>query len=235
MNRREVLQRAAWLMSGAVAVPVLGALHGCSRKPDAIAPLTLDSAQRAIIAEVAEIIIPRTDTPGAADVGVPAFIEAMLKDTFVSADQQSFVSGLEDFDATARRAHGAPFLKLPQAQRVALVQTVHDSAIEAAETRRQKRQEWKALEHDGALPVRQLRSLKKQLTSILKRDESPSQRVRPFILTMKELALLGFFSSQPGATQILQYLPVPGRLEACIALSEAGNGKTWALETPYRF
>ena len=59
--------------------------------------------------------------------------------------------------------------------------------------------------------------------------------MRPFILTMKELTLLGFFTSEVGATQILQYLPVPGRLQSCIPLSEAGNGKTWALETSYRF
>jgi gluconate 2-dehydrogenase gamma chain len=81
--------------------------------------------------------------------------------------------------------------------------------------------------------VGQLRAIKKQLTAML---GSPAQRpVRPFILTMKELTLLGFFTSEVGATQILQYLPVSGRLQSCIPLSEAGNGKTWALETSYRF
>jgi hypothetical protein len=52
---------------------------------------------------------------------------------------------------------------------------------------------------------------------------------------MKELTLLGYFTSEVGATQILQYLPVPGRQQGCIPLREAGNGKTWALETSYRF
>jgi hypothetical protein len=51
---------------------------------------------------------------------------------------------------------------------------------------------------------------------------------RPFILMAKELTMLGFFTSEPGATQVLQYLPVPGSYKGCIPLSEAGNGKTWA-------
>ena len=35
-------------------------------------------------------------------------------------------------------------------------------------------------------------------------------RSAPFVLMMKELALLGFFTSQVGATQVLQYVAVPG-------------------------
>jgi hypothetical protein len=234
MNRREVLQQVAWLMGGALSAPaVLGVLNGCSRKPSASAPLVLDEAQRAIISEVAELIIPHTDTPGAKDVGVPEFIESMLQQAFASEDQESFISGLKDFDAAAQRAHGQPFLKLSQPQRLAFAQSVHDTAVAELQARREKRRGWRQLEDKGTVPVGRLRSIKKQLTTLLHADAKRS--VRPFILTMKELTLLGFFSSEVGATQILQYLPVPGRLQACIPLSEAGNGKTWALETSYIF
>jgi hypothetical protein len=51
---------------------------------------------------------------------------------------------------------------------------------------------------------------------------------RPFILTLKELTMLGFFTSEPGASQVLQYNPVPGAYKGCVPVSEAGNGKTWA-------
>jgi hypothetical protein len=234
MNRREVLEQVAWLMGGALSAPaVLAVLNGCSRQPATSEPLVLDEAQRAIIAELAEIIIPRTDTPGAKDVGVPRFIGSMLQDAFPDEDQQTFVSGLKDFDAQAQRAHGKPFLSLSQPQRAAFAQTVHDSAIAEARTRQQKQRRWRELGDKGTLPVAELRSIKKQLTTMLHRSAHHS--TRPFILTMKELTLLGFFTSEVGATQILQYLPVPGRLQACIPLREAGNGKTWALETSYRF
>jgi hypothetical protein len=164
---------------------------------------------------------------------VPHFIESMLQDTFPSEDQQSFMSGLKDFDAAAQRAHGKPFLKLSRPQRAAFAQSVHDSAVAEGQALRHRRREWRKLEDEGAVAVSQLRSIKRQLTTMLHADAKHS--VRPFILTMKELTLLGFFTSEVGTTQILQYLPVPGRLQGCIPLSEAGNGKTWAVETSYKF
>jgi hypothetical protein len=77
--------------------------------------------------------------------------------------------------------------------------------------------------HDDAVAV------ERALTS------SPAYLTRPFILMTKELTLLGFFTSQVGATQVLQYDPVPGAFHGCVPLAEAGNGKTWALETSTRF
>jgi len=58
---------------------------------------------------------------------------------------------------------------------------------------------------------------------------------RPFILMTKELTLLGFFTSQVGATQVLQYAAVPGSFHACIPLAQAGNGKSWAVEPGVEF
>ncbi len=48
----------------------------------------------------------------------------------------------------------------------------------------------------------------------------------PFIRTMRELTLLGYFTSEPGATQTLEYLPVPGRYDGCMPLE--ADQKTWA-------
>lgn len=48
----------------------------------------------------------------------------------------------------------------------------------------------------------------------------------PFILMFKELTMLGYFTSEPGATQVLRYLAVPGKYEGCIPFEEVG--RTWA-------
>ena len=207
MNRRELLQRVAWLMGGAISAPaVLGVLNGCSAKPGASwHPLFLSNEEGAIVEEIAELIVPRTDTPGARDVGVPAFIDVILKDAYPTQDQARFVSGLKDFEAEAQQAHGKPFLELSQAQRVAFLQKVHDAAANA------------------------------ESAQLKERDILAGERKRPFVLMMKELTLLGFFTSQVGATQVLQYVAVPGGFQACIPVAQAGNGKTWATETSLRF
>ena len=203
MNRREALQQVAWLMGGAISAPaVLGVLNGCAPQADSDwKPVFLSGEQGALVAEITEIILPRTDTPGAKDIGVPAFIDTMLRDAYPKEDQARFIAGATEFEAQSQREHGQAFRKLEPAQRAALVQSVHDAATRA--------------ELQSALPVSQLR--------------------RPFILMTKELALLGFFTSKAGATQVLQYDPIPGAFHACIPVAQAGNGKTWAVETSTRF
>lgn len=49
---------------------------------------------------------------------------------------------------------------------------------------------------------------------------------RPFFATLKELATVGYFTSEPGATKAVRYDPVPGDYRACVPLSEIG--RAWA-------
>lgn len=195
ISRREILQRVAYMMGGAISAPaILGVLQGCAASSKASSkPLFLTTHQVDTVAEIAEIMIPRTDTPGAKDVGVPAFIDLMLKQTYEEEDRVRFVTGLNEFEARAEREYQRPFLKLDAATRAALVQRVHDETLAEERTRR------------------------------------PTPRVRrPFILLTKELTLLGFFTSEVGVRQILQYDAVPGAYHGCVPLQQAGNGKAWA-------
>jgi hypothetical protein len=50
---------------------------------------------------------------------------------------------------------------------------------------------------------------------------------QPFFRTMKELTLVGYYTSQPGATRELRHEPVPGRFEGCVPLSKIG--RAWAV------
>ncbi|MDR3447734.1 MULTISPECIES: gluconate 2-dehydrogenase subunit 3 family protein [Dyella] len=52
-----------------------------------------------------------------------------------------------------------------------------------------------------------------------------------FVMMTKKLTMMGFFLSEPGCTQVLQYSAVPGGYQADVPLSKAGNGKAWAVET----
>lgn len=57
--------------------------------------------------------------------------------------------------------------------------------------------------------------------------EGTEDQGRPFFRLMKELTLLGYFTSEIGATQALAYVPVPGRFDGCMPMEE--GQKTWAL------
>lgn len=203
MNRREALQRAAWLMGGTLSAPILlGIPDGWSAEETKDwKPEFLTRPQIDIVTTVVDIMIPRTATPGAKDVGVPALIDTMLAHCYSALDRERFATGITEFDAAARSAYSKPFVEVDRIQQSILVHKFHDSAV--ADERHLNKPE------GAAVP-------------------------RPFILMTKELALVGFFTSFPGSTQVLQYEAIPGAWHACLPLSEAGNGKTWATEPGLR-
>jgi hypothetical protein len=49
----------------------------------------------------------------------------------------------------------------------------------------------------------------------------------PFFFMIKELATTGYFTSKIGATEALEYLPIPGKFDGCMPLGP--NQKTWTL------
>jgi gluconate 2-dehydrogenase gamma chain len=136
LSRRDVLRRVACLMGGAISAPaVLGVLQGCSTDSSSQwQPTFLTGPQADTVAEIAEIMIPRTDTPGAKDVGVPSFIDLMLKRAFAEEDRARFVRGLNEFESVARTEYQKPFAGLEPSQRTTLVQRVHDAAVAEAKT-----------------------------------------------------------------------------------------------------
>ena len=52
--------------------------------------------------------------------------------------------------------------------------------------------------------------------SSVRRASKAEQAAPHYFSLMKQLSLLGFFTSKPGATKVLRYIPVPGKYEGCI-------------------
>lgn len=59
------------------------------------------------------------------------------------------------------------------------------------------------------------------------KKSSGGQEPAHYFTMMKQLTLWGYFTSEPGATKALRYVPVPGRYEGCI-LYKKGD-KAWAI------
>jgi hypothetical protein len=192
IDRREALRKTVLLMGAAVsASAIAGILNGCKATPDlTYKPVFFTEDQARLVSELAEIILPKTNTPGAKEVGVPTFIDRMLAQCYKKEDQDFFITGLTAFDEAAKKSFGDSFIYCKPEDQVTLTTTALQAAIQ------EKKENKKAK--------------------------------RPFILMAKELTMLGYFTSEPGATQVLQYEPVPGKYNGCIPLNEAGNGKTWA-------
>lgn len=192
IDRREALRKTALLMGAAVSASAMaGLLNGCKAKPDLnYKPVFFNEDQASLISELSGVILPKTDTPGAKEVGVPNFIDTMLKENYKKEDQDRFLTGLATFDEDAKKAHGDSFIYLKPEDQLAFVKKYNEDAVKAS--------------------------------------RENQQASKPFFLMAKELTMLGYFNSEVGATQVLQYEAVPGTYKGCVPLKEAGQGRSWA-------
>lgn len=199
MKRRDALGRVALLMGGTLSAPtMLAFLEGCKPSAESSSAMTFpfSADRKALVSEVAEIIIPKTDTPGAKDAKVGEFIEKMLKECYEGKDQESFNKGLAELEKK-------DFLKAKPEEQTKILKEMEanakDELSKAGEEKKKYTEAGKEYTDAGV----------------------------PFFRLMKELTLLGYFTSEPGATQALEYVAVPGRYDGCIDLKP--GQKNWAM------
>lgn len=182
MNRREALSRVAIIMGGTV----LGAeafLSGCT---PAKTGLVFSAADIAFLNEVGEIIIPATNTPGAKEANVGAFMSVMVHDCYDEKNQNIFMEGMRALQFKEAKAKiGKSFMEANAEERHDLISAL-DKEVQANK------------EAQKANPDKKIGNEKHYFTMI------------------KELTLTGFFTSEVGATKALRYVAIPGRYEGCV-------------------
>ena len=126
MNRREAVQRVALMMGGVLAAPLMAGVMG--QIINTGESITISAEQEAFLAEVADIIIPTTDTPGAKAAGVEKFIVRVMRDCYKKEDQEKFYVGLAKLDADSQAKFGKSFVDLDVTQKNEMVKlsTVND-------------------------------------------------------------------------------------------------------------
>ncbi len=141
MKRRDVL-KSALLGTGAAisgtaaghshasvaAAPAASAAAAEASASEAWKPLLFDPHQSETVTILAELIIPATDTPGAKQAGVTAYIDLILNDG-AAGPREEFLGGLGWLDGYARRRHKQPFARLSADDQVALLKTLDDTNL----------------------------------------------------------------------------------------------------------
>ncbi|HEU4375831.1 MAG TPA: gluconate 2-dehydrogenase subunit 3 family protein, partial [Telluria sp.] len=171
MNRRDLLKCIA-AATGCALIGIEGALAA----PAVRSPFS--ARDLAMFDEISETILPRTDTPGAKDAAVGAFIARYSAACYEPAQLGILKQGIGTLDALIRAKAGTDFLHATPAQRQALLIDIDLQARMHA--------------------------------------KEPGQPVPHYFTLMKQLTLLGFFTSEPGSTRVLRYRPVPGKYKGIV-------------------
>ena len=188
IDRREAIRRVSVLLGGMVLVSETALLEACNRDRGA-APAgaaAFSPNDVASLDEVAETILPETSTPGAKAAKCGAFLALMVTDTYSDGDQQVFKNGLQQLDTACRQMHKTGFMAATPAQRLALLEQIDKEQKAYMDDREAKRT-------PGTSP------------------ETPPHYFR----MMKELTLLGYFTSEIGYTKAMRYVEAPGRFDPC--------------------
>ena len=203
ISRREAVRRMSLLVGGALSSSTVTALlSGCDPaaapsprwRPEALTGQQLDR-----LTVVVDRIVPPTDTPGAAEAGVPSFIDGLLAKWAEPDERARVLEGLDGLDGLSAERHGAAFLELDADEQTELLMALD---AEAARAREGAATSFGILGPDGE-------------------DDG-----LPWFATVKEWTLVGYYTSEVGATQELRWLALPGRWDGDVPLSEVG--RAWA-------
>lgn len=137
LSRRDALGvfslTALTAMFGASLSPALARAASAGAQPGfaAVNP-PFSPAQAAFVAAYSDRIVPKTDTPGAVEAGVPGFVAMMVGDWFNADERAAFIAGITAVDAYSQATFRKPFAKLKPAQQDAAITTLMNGGIPAA-------------------------------------------------------------------------------------------------------
>ena len=141
-----------------------------------------NQTQMSQLENICAVVIPKTDTPGAAEVDAHGFLDNQLFHCHTKEQQQQAQSVLIKIDQMANKEFSKPFLACDKQQQHGLLTSLEQLRNGFSS---EDKQNWKLV---------------------------------------KGLIIFGYYTSEPGATQELEYLATPGGFTGSVPYDSVGKG-----------
>jgi len=222
MDRRDAVKSVAFLLGGALSATTIGVfLEGCNPTGNKDNSKLFSPDQEKVITEIADIIIPTTSSPGAKAAGVGPFISMMLKECYPEEAQKAFVKGLDDLEASSKKQFSKSFLELDVKQKQQLLGKLREETIAAQKAESDKTKAERKAKENTVIQKPEKEQAGKPMAAKEKKEATPY-----FFAIARDLTLLGYFTSEIGATQACAYLDIPGHYDGNVPLKP--GQKIWA-------
>ena len=211
ITRREAVARVAALLGGVALIGGSALITGCrtERTGGPFTPFTPDEV--AYLDEIADTILPTTSTPGAKAAKTGELMARMVADSYSDEDQRTFRDGMRNLDDLSKEKNGGKtFMEATPEQRLALLKTLDKEQFDY--TTKQRAEQLKKSKEFLSRSVQENAPKTESQQATAATEEPPNRYFR----MMKELALLGYFTSEIGSTQAQVYEEAPGSWEPCI-------------------
>ncbi|MDT0606059.1 gluconate 2-dehydrogenase subunit 3 family protein [Croceitalea rosinachiae] len=217
MERRSALKNMGMVFGYAVATPtLLGLVQSCKDKPPYAewVPSYFDKDKGYAIAQMVDVILPKTDTPSATEVNVHVFIDEFAN-SVLPKEQQGFMKMLMDkFMSKALTGSGKESL--------ADIEGVDFEPLLTTYLKKRSDEEEEA--HEEAIGD-YMEAIMKGESAELDDDIA----CFAFAGNVRNMATWAYKSSEYVGEEVLAYLPVPGEYIACGDLDELTQGRAWSL------
>ena len=240
IDRREAVKRVSFMLGGLALVGSgSGLLAACTPQDRAAATKAGAGAfspdDIALLDEVADTILPDTaKSPGAKAAKTGAFMALMVTDTYSPEDQAIFRAGMTALDEASKKANNVGFVQATPAQRVALLTSLDLEQKRIADGREAADRKKKGLA--PLAPAETAPSGDAHLPDERKEGAAGAESGGAAAITadtpqhyfrmMKELSMLGFFTSEIGYTKAMRYKESPGPFQPCVPYTK--GDPAWA-------
>jgi len=189
MDRRDLLKM---IMTTTGVAMVGGNAFGYEMKSQVPLSKTIFTSDDAILFnEVAEVILPRTSTPGAKDANVGLMALILANDCYTPKERDILVKGLQTLNEQSQKNYVSPYLLLSTQQKTEFVTQLD---VDAKSYNNKQ-----GIHYLSVTPYGRNRN-----------DDKPPPH---YFTLIKQLTLFSFFTSKEGATKVLRYEAIPGKYD----------------------
>ncbi len=209
------MKRRRFLSSMGLIVPatVLSTeflFSSCNTDVKEEAPFTEDDIR--LLNEIGETIIPASATsPGAKAAKVGELMKVYVTDCYTAEDQHTFIEGISTIRKLCKSKYNNEFINLTSEQKHELLTILEKEVSEQAKNKNEK-----VVADGDAVQTGKAQEDKQKF-------KGNNKHYYPMI---KDLTLLGYFTSEPGATKALRYIQTPGYYKGEVPYKQ--GDKAWA-------
>ncbi|WP_431122763.1 gluconate 2-dehydrogenase subunit 3 family protein [Flagellimonas flava] len=130
MYRREALKKTAMGMGIVLSGSTVSAiLKSCSPSNLGWTPKVFSKEQAVAVANLLDVIIPETETPGALSLLVDRFVDAIIDLTYTDDDKEVFLQQLNHFGNTIADKYGKTLQKCSQEEKEEIVRELEEDSL----------------------------------------------------------------------------------------------------------
>ena len=200
MDRRRVLKKIGYGSAAMVVTPqIINMLHSCKSNVNKYLPIFFANNQFQFVSKIMDLVIPKTDIPGAIELKLPEFLDNYVVVVMNQSEREILLRGTEYF------------IKLI----INETKKINSKEINSNDINTQLK--------------KYLLASDKQIDRWEKDAKSQESQVYRYLIHIRSLTLNAFRLNEYIGEKALAYDPIPGNRKVCLDLKKTTGGKRWSL------